>query len=363
VNTGAAEGERATSARFLRNAAWGLQWSLPSVAKSQKVRATFVVLARNTNIWGIANSIQQAEDRFNKRYNYDWVFLNDEDFTDEFKNVTTSLVSGNAHYGKIPKEHWSEPEWINQTLADAKRQQMSDDGVGYGGSLSYRHMCRFESGFFFRHPLMEQYDYYWRVEPDVNFYCDMPYDPFKFMHDNNKKYSFVLAFEEFVNTCPTLWNTTRSFMEKYPEHLPDDNSLSIVSNDGGLTYNKCHFWSNFEIASLNFLRSQAYMDFFNHLDRAGGFFYERWGDAPVHSIAAALLLPREQIHFFDDVGYYHFPYLHCPRDAARRLKLGCACEPSKSMNTGGGTCTGKWLDLNGEPKAAGPGVMLEGDDR
>lgn len=43
------------------------------------------------------------------------------------------------------------------------------------------------------------------------------------------------------------------------------------------------------------------MDYFEHLDQAGGFFYERWGDAPVHSIAAALLLPKSQIHFFNDI--------------------------------------------------------------
>lgn len=45
------------------------------------------------------------------------------------------------------------------------------------------------------------------------------------------------------------------------------------------------------------------MDYFEHLDKAGGFFYERWGDAPVHSIAASLFLPKDQIHFFDDIAF------------------------------------------------------------
>jgi len=47
------------------------------------------------------------------------------------------------------------------------------------------------------------------------------------------------------------------------------------------------------------------MAYFEHLDKAGGFFYERWGDAPVHSIAASLFLPRSQIHFFNDIAYVH----------------------------------------------------------
>lgn len=48
-------------------------------------------------------------------------------------------------------------------------------------------MCRFNSGFFFRHPLLKDYDYYWRVEPDVKFFCDIAYDPFLTMMDNGYK--------------------------------------------------------------------------------------------------------------------------------------------------------------------------------
>ena len=50
------------------------------------------------------------------------------------------------------------------------------------------------------------------------------------------------------------------------------------------------------------------MDYFDHLDKAGGFYYERWGDAPVHSIGAALFARKDQIHFFDDIGYRHEPF-------------------------------------------------------
>ena len=32
------------------------------------------------------------------------------------------------------------------------------------GSLSYRNMCRFNSGFFYHHDLLQKYRYYWRVE-------------------------------------------------------------------------------------------------------------------------------------------------------------------------------------------------------
>lgn len=72
------------------------------------------------------------------------------------------------------------------------------------------------------------------------------------------------------------------------------------------------------LGSLKFWRSQAYMDFFEHLDKAGGFYYERWGDAPVHSIGAALFAKKDQIHFFEDIGYRHEPFQVRGGPAARR---------------------------------------------
>lgn len=84
--------------------------------------------------------------------------------------------------------------------------------------------------------------------------------------------------------------------------------IHVLRRIDGVEYNNCHFWSNFEIADLNFWRGEAYSKYFSFLDKKGGFYYERWGDAPVHSIAAALFLSKDQIHFFSDVGYKHDPW-------------------------------------------------------
>jgi len=122
-------------------------------------------------------------------------------------------------------------------------------------------MCRFESGFFFRHELLKPYDYYWRVEPGIKLFCDIDYDPFLFMKNNNKKYGnsglsvleslllillflgFTISLKEYESTIATLWKTTKEFIKKHPEYLPEDNSMSFVSDDNGHTYNLCHFVS------------------------------------------------------------------------------------------------------------------------
>lgn len=141
-------------------------------------------------------------------------------------------------------------------------------------------MCRFQSGFFFRHPLLEPYDYYWRVEPDVDFYCDVDYDVFQMMKDHGFKYGWNIAIQEIPETIQTLWAATRRFLTRFPHYGVFDPAQSLLPwimqvNDDTDDYNGCHFWSNFEIGSLAFFRSQPYLDFFNHLDQEGGFFYER----------------------------------------------------------------------------------------
>ncbi|EEH40232.1 alpha-1,2 mannosyltransferase KTR1 [Paracoccidioides lutzii Pb01] len=319
----------------------------------ERVNATFVTLARNEDVWDISKSIRQVEDRFNRNYHYDWVFINDKPFNDEFKKVTSALVSGKTHYGHIPSEHWSFPDFIDQERAAKVREDMKEKQVIYGDSISYRHMCRYESGFFFRHELLNQFDYYWRVEPSVEYFCDINFDPFKFMKDNKKKYSFVLSLYEYKETVPTLWDSVKKFMEKYPQHIAEDNNMDFISSDGGDTYNLCHFWSNFEVGDINWLRSQEYLDYFDVLDKDGGFFYERWGDAPVHSIAAALMLKKEEVHFFNEIAYRHVPFVHCPTGEQKRLDLKCHCNPKDNFDWKGHSCTSRYFDVNKLKKPEG----------
>lgn len=215
----------------------------PAVVAGERANATFVTLARNSDVWEIARSIRQVEDRFNRKFNYDWVFLNDEEFDETFKKVTRALVSGRAKYGKIPTEHWSFPSWIDQDKAAKTREDMKEKKIIYGDSISYRHMCRYESGFFFRHPLMLDYEWYWRVEPSIELYCDVDYDPFKFMIENKKKYSFTISLYEYGETITTLWQTTKDFIKKNPKYVAKGNSMKFLSDNGGKDYNNCHFVS------------------------------------------------------------------------------------------------------------------------
>ncbi len=327
--------------------------------------ATFVSLVRNSELDAILSSIQIIEDRFNHNFHYSWVFLNDKDFTPEFKLKTASLCSGQVYYGKVPTSQWSYPEWLDENKIKKSIFKMESNGIKYGGSVSYRHMCRYQSGFFWRHPLMNQFKYYWRIEPNVKIFCSLKYDIFKFMNENKKKYGFTMLLLEIPETIPTLWKTTKEFLSAYYPHYLDvlksssshgfdnndnekGNLFRLMTDDDGDSYSLCHFWSNFEVADLDFWRSKQYQDYFNYLDQAGGFFYERWGDAPVHSIAASIFLKRSELHYFDDIGYFHSPFYTCPHDLNTQLTNQCLCE--NELNDVGFkhcSCVPKYYMLNG----------------
>ena len=134
------------------------------------------------------------------------------------------------------------------------------------------------------------------------------------MIENNKTYGFTIAVKELRETVPNifryaaaykrknnlaskgLWEMFVEPQEKEVEELPEDDpnykpplpeeilrsdpsrtSLPEIDPEAmeGEKYNMCHFWSNFEIARLGFFRSKEYEDFFEMMDRSGGFWMER----------------------------------------------------------------------------------------
>lgn len=120
----------------------------------------------------------------------------------------------------------------------------------------------------------------------------------------NKTYGFTITVKELRETVPNLFRyasaykrnnniTSQGLWEMFTTDPPTkDEKKSKLPDDieklengklpeidlhtmEGEDYNMCHFWSNFEIASLSFFRSKEYQDFFDMLDKSGGFWSER----------------------------------------------------------------------------------------
>lgn len=47
------------------------------------------------------------------------------------------------------------------------------------------------------------------------------------------------------------------------------------------------------------------MNYYDFLDKKGGFYLYRWGDALVRTVALHMLADPQKVHFFPDIGYEH----------------------------------------------------------
>ncbi|KAA8916640.1 hypothetical protein TRICI_001266 [Trichomonascus ciferrii] len=318
----------------------------------KRVPATFISLVRNSELEELLESIAQLEAVFNSKFNYPWTFFNDKEFTEEFKEKVQAATSSNCTFVKIAPEDWEEPEWIDRKKAQKLGQKMrEDDDVQHANEQSYKRMCRWNSGKFYNHPELDKYHYYWRVEPKTSYFCDIDYDVFAYMDTNDKDYGFVINLYDSPQSVGTLWPTAKEFFQKHPDYVHDNNALQWVIQENrpyhhklANGYSTCHFWSNFEVGRLDFFRSQAYRDYFDYLDQKGGFFYERWGDAPVHSVALAMMTDKSRIHWFRDIGYHHAPYFNCPRSDKCR---GCVPGKFSGPSLGQENCLQEWLKVAG----------------
>lgn len=149
---------------------WSLSAERLEAMAADKPKAAFIALVRNSEEAGMVHSILQVEARFNSRkmHRYDWIFFNDEPFSDSFKSAVSSATSSQVYFEQIKEEHWRIPEWIDESRFDVGREFQGGIGVGKAWLKSYHKMCRWNSGLFALEDRLKNYDWYWRVEPDVS---------------------------------------------------------------------------------------------------------------------------------------------------------------------------------------------------
>ncbi|MCJ1390834.1 hypothetical protein MMC18_003695 [Xylographa bjoerkii] len=342
--------------------------------------ATIVMLARNSEVRGAIRSIESIERQFNRWFHYPIIFLNDVPWETAFIDALTPVASGEVKFDVIDNGMWGFPEWMdlgNAKAAVARQKGHLDDWKPSANKPSM----------FFNHPALKPYKWYWRVEPDVEFLCSITYDPFVMMSEAKKVYGYTMALWERGETAPSLFYQVTRYKEKL--NIPSsDLWKSFIDaswapflvrpllswlrgrDSHGDGWNWCHYWSNFEIADMDWFRSKDYMGFFSMLDELGGFYFERWGDAPVHSLGAALLLQPEQIHWFEDIGYLHEVFQTCPANALggqlpesselgadswdkeQPDGIGCRCQCSRSAIRPPATCSNALAQSLRAPKRA-----------
>ena len=204
----------------------------------------------------------------------------------------------------------------------------------------------------------------WLMRPQAEFTCDIGFDVFSFMRDNDMAYGFNKAVLDDAPTFRPLWEKTQHFIETHKDLLDSDadytwlldtlarwmkvpgsesinpsefedldedistvdtDDSNIIIFDGeaahigsvsascdpyavpgafttrlGGVCDKCSIYPNFEIGSLSFFRSPEHLAYFDHLESTGGLYSYNFGEVPMHSLSASMFLPKRRMWLFRD---------------------------------------------------------------
>jgi hypothetical protein len=174
-------------------------------------------------------------------------------------------------------------------------------------------------------PILAEYKYAWRLDSHVRYLCDIVDDPIARMEASGALYGYALRMKEKMDTIPSLWATAEEYAVGAGRKARVREQWDVTIPGHSLQVG-CHYWNNMEITRLEWFSGPTYQAFFKHLDASGGFFYERWGDAPIRSWALMLLADPADIMWFD-IGYQHPWWVKCPPASGVCFKKGVALKP------------------------------------
>ena len=165
--------------------------------------------------------------------------------------------------------------------------------------IGYRHMCRFFAGDIFNKEVLNNYEYFMRMDSDSFLLKEVNYNIFEFLKKNNKYYSYLEGSLDFdhPNAAKGLWSAADKWYENNK-----DICLKKPFNDipEYMLYN-----TNFEICNIKYFKESKYMDFFKYVDSLGGIYTQRWGDHIIKMLGVGMLFTDEQKHSIKDFGYKH----------------------------------------------------------
>ena len=152
-------------------------------------------------------------------------------------------------------------------------------------------MCRFHAKTLYDQPILVGLQYVLRLDDDSFILKPVSYDIFRLMRDRRILYGYALTWHDDCHDG--VWTVAREFMR-----------TCNITAKFELKWRRI-FFNNFELSDLDLWLSSEYRDYIDLVDRSGGIYYHRWGDAPIKTIAVTLLIPKNRTHHFEDIVYTH----------------------------------------------------------
>ena len=237
----------------------------------------------------LMNSLRTLDNDFNNEFNHPVIIFHEDDLSLDARGNISRSIKSDVYFQNV---ELAMPNFI----APESRRTSCKYRIGY------KHMCRFQVKGVYEQPIMRFLDYSWRLDDDSLMLSYIKYDIFRYMSDNDIIYGYMFIDNDRARCIAGLWDATRGYIQ--------NNSIETQFfyewPEGQLYHN------NFELSSMVLWYSREYQDYIDVIDKIGGIYYHRWGDAPIRSIAVSMFVPEHKTHCFDDFGYKHRRWTRMP---------------------------------------------------
>jgi alpha 1,2-mannosyltransferase len=266
---------------------------------SNKPKAVIFYLVHRSALKSLSRSIAALDRHFRRRFLYPLVIFIEPDLDNEADRNHIRSMSKNPGDHLMPVYiqvvRFSIPPYVNASAVPPL--------AGFGRrkrTIGYRHMCRFHAFGVYQQPIMlsQDLEFGWRLDDDSTLLAPVEYDLFQFMRDRKLQYGYKKINTGWSPVDHELWTAVDRYVNA------SGGALRTPYYDKW-PKNSARFFNNFEISDLTVWRSKPYRDYFDFVDRLGGIYYYKWGDAAIKTIAVTLFIPEEKTHKFSKVKYVH----------------------------------------------------------
>ena len=280
------------------------KWPVPAAIHPSwhiPVKGVIYILTRRTRLQKMYNTIRLLNENFLSYYSLYPLVIFHDDYTAEdellmkatfpnikfvFIRITLSLPNVPFQFvGKIPDRTVCSPA---------------------ASTIGYRHMCRFHA--FLASKYLSDYgfddfEYHWRLDDDSIITHPIGYDIFQFMKWNKKLYGFISIVDDGEECIEGLVSLTDAFLNESNIRLNTTDSFFHSLKPPRIFYN------NFEISHTSLWKNPLWLRFADLVDRSFGIYMHRWGDAPLRTIGVGMMVGKNKVHSFSDIGYKHAPFI------------------------------------------------------
>ena len=249
---------------------------------SSKPKAAFYYLTKSQRINRLQNSLQLLDGNFNDKYQYPVIIFHESNLEASLEKIRR-FTNSTVYFQEIS---FTMPGFLTNNVTF---------NIPCLSKVSYRQMCRFHAKEIYEHPIIQGFDYLFRLDDDSFITRPIHYDVFGFMRTGDTDYGFIWSHYDAMSCTKGLWEATEHFI----------NTTGIKPYFFHKWKRPHIYYNNFEISRTAIWLSEEYKSYVNYLDRLGGMFYHRWGDAPIKGIAISMLVPKNKTHLFKDIGYTH----------------------------------------------------------